>query len=196
MPQFALDQTDATLTSLTPRVEKHGDDEVQAITLGISITAGNAILSAIDERLAAMLYAADEDQEPLPGITPALTVLRCPSIKSLDIDFVGEGYRCHISHGIDDDGTITMGGCKIKSLRVSPMPGGSVELSLKINTSDIAEQDVGLLWSKLGGPIVVEATPPSLATLPEGDGKPIDGTGQGGLPLGDEATEAFLEANS
>lgn len=62
-----LTPTDATLTSVTPRTEKHGDDDVFAISLGLKVTAPNTLLDTLAPGLRDSLYKAVEGQEQLPG---------------------------------------------------------------------------------------------------------------------------------
>ena len=45
------EMTQATIASVTPRVEKHGDDDVFAISLGLSITGPNTMLDALSPSL-------------------------------------------------------------------------------------------------------------------------------------------------
>lgn len=48
--------TEAHLATLTPRSQKHGDDEVPAVSLGLELTVGNTLLDAIDPNIREALF--------------------------------------------------------------------------------------------------------------------------------------------
>ena len=49
MPVFQITEpTEAKLTSVTPRTEMHGDDEVPAVSIGVEIECANTLLDLID----------------------------------------------------------------------------------------------------------------------------------------------------
>src|SRR4051812_47280529 len=73
--------TEARLVTLTSRSEKHGDDDVPAVSLGLEITVPNTMLDQIDPTLREALYKAIDDQEPLPGVERSTPILRCNSFE-------------------------------------------------------------------------------------------------------------------
>ena len=77
--------TEARLASVTNRIEKHGDEDVPAITLSVVITAANTLLDTIDANLRHALYKAKPDETPeLPGMESNTPILRTNCIDSLD----------------------------------------------------------------------------------------------------------------
>lgn len=68
---FQIDTpTPATLKSLTPRTETHGDQEVSAMSFGLKITGPNTMLDALQPGRRDALYRAVEGQDQLPGVEP------------------------------------------------------------------------------------------------------------------------------
>lgn len=160
---FALStSTTAKLTSLTPRIEKHGDENVPAVSLGLSITGPNTLLDLFNQTLRHALYKAAEDAgDNLPGIEAPTPLLRTRGLEKIKLK-VGEmvGYRLHIEHGIDDDSAIDLHDCKVDKWTLEPFDGGSIELALRVGTSDIDETWAGRLAMKLGQEVQITLTPP------------------------------------
>ena len=202
MPFELLTPTAAKLKSLTPRTEKHGDDEVSAISLGLAIIGPNTLLDHLDGgKLRHALYMAVPDQDQLPGVEPSTPLLRARGIDLVHLSGTLEGWTVIFDRGIADDSAIVMGGSKVDKFRVKPMEGGSVELLLRVSTSDISEAEGGALFGMLGQEVMVSIKAPVI--LPD---SVIDGTvGHPGLAAkkaddkqidllgeGVDATTAFL----
>lgn len=144
-----LTATDVTLRTLTPRTEKHGDDEVSAMSLGLTITAPNTLLDALQPGLRTMLYTAVEGQEQLPGVEPATPLLRAKGVESVHLAACLEGWTLKVDQGIDEDNPIELGGSKVDKFVVHPHEGGSVDLTFRVGTSDIDESEAGWLFGRL-----------------------------------------------
>lgn len=191
-----LTPTDATLTSVTPRTEKHGDEDVFAISLGLKVTAPNTLLDTLAPGLRDSLYKAVEGQEQLPGVEPATPLLRCKVIDTLALAACFEGWTIAIDHGIDESDPITLGGAKVDKFRVVPSEGGSVSIAFRVGSNDIDAAEAGLLCSHLGQGISFTLKAPEARKegTTEATGAEIDGTrghpgadaGQGSL-LDDQA---------
>jgi|GEM_PF-954868 len=163
MPFQLLTPTAATLKTVTPRTEIHGDEPVSAISLGLSITGPNTLLDALDGgKLRNALYMAVPDQEQLPGVEPSTPLLRARGIEEVKCAGKLEGWTVAFQHGIGDD--IQLGGSKIDKLRVVPMEGGSIELLFRVGTSDISEDEAGALFGKLGQEVMITVTAPVIAS--------------------------------
>lgn len=54
--------TQATVNSVTPRVEKHGDDDKPAVSIKLSIEGPNTLLDAIDPNISLALYKPKDDE--------------------------------------------------------------------------------------------------------------------------------------
>ncbi len=198
------DPTAATLTSITPRTEKHGDDDVFAVSFGLKITGPNTLLDKLSPTLRLALYKpADEDTDPLPGIEQSTPLLRATGIELITLKGALTGWTIEIDHGIDETDPIRLGDCKVDHFRVSPMQGGSVDLLFRVGSNDIDATEAGLLCSHLKQEISFRLTAPKLpeAGATEATGAEIDGTkghpgadaGQGSL-LDTETPEGKLAA--
>lgn len=118
---FQIDEfTEATLATLTPRNEKHGDDDKPALSLGLEMRVPNTLLDLIDPELRGTLYKAS-DSKPLPGVTEAMTAVRCNSIESAKVSKRYDGWTLEVDDGAEESAASTFGGCKVDKLSVEPM---------------------------------------------------------------------------
>jgi len=173
---FELTDSPATLRSVTPRTERHGEDEVFAISLGFKLTTANTILDRLNPTLRDALYKAVEGQEQLPGVEPTTPLLRTRAIESLALGARFEGWTLTIPHGIDEDEPIKLGNARIDKFKVTPHEGGSVDLTFRVGSNDIDATEAGLLCAKLGQEVDISLTAPVIAQ---------------GAPIIDGTTEAF-----
>lgn len=155
--------TEARLASVTNRTEKHGDEDVPAVTLAIELTTANTILDGIDPGLRHALYKPVEGQEELPGVEPATPVLRSNVIDRVLLTTAHEGWRLAIDDGIDDTKPMTFGGVKVDKLKVDAKQGGSITLGLRLGTSDIDAERAGKLAMHNGQSIWVQLLKPEKA---------------------------------
>lgn len=162
-----LDPTDALLRTFTPRVEKHGEDDVSAASLGLTIEAPNTILDLLAPSLRPTLYAAPEGQARLPGVEVATPLLRTKVIETIKLTNCYEGWTLKIAAGLDE---IVIGDCKVDKFVVTPRDGGSVQVDLRIRSSDIDEHEAGWLYGHLRQDIEITLHAPEVK--PE----PIDGS--------------------
>lgn len=188
-----LDRTDAQLKTFTPRVERHGEDEVSAASLGLQISAPNTILDLLSPSLRQTLYAAPEGQTTLPGVEESTPLLRTKVIETLKLNNCYEGWTLKIYVGIDDEDPFVIGDAKVDKFVVTPRDGGSVLLDLRVGSSDIAQEEAGWLYGKLHQDIEITLHAP----VPKADA--IDGTqGHPGAsaPLDDrDAGDLFTAAH-
>lgn len=157
--EFA-DQT-ATLSSVTPRTEIHGQDRVFAITLGLKIRGANTLLDRLSPTLRHALYMAVPDQEQLEGIEPSTPLLRSKLIEEVKVALNAlEGWTLAVDHGIDESDPVKMGGCKVDKFRCIPHEGGSIDLMFRVGSNDIDATEAGLLCSHLSQEISFTLTAP------------------------------------
>lgn len=161
-----LDPTDALLKTFTPRTEKHGEDDVSAASLGLSIEAPNTILDLLSPSLRQTLYAAPEGQTTLPGVEESTPLLRTKVIETLKLTNCYEGWTLRITAGVRDD--IVIGDCKVDKFVVTPRDGGSVLLDLRIGSSDIDETEAGWLYGKLRHDIEITLHAPEVKEVIDG----------------------------
>jgi hypothetical protein len=162
--------TEVKLCSMTPRTEKHGDEDVSAVSLSLRLTGPNTLLDTLQPGLRDALYKAVDGQEDLPGVEPATPLLRARGIESVKLTACFEGWTLAIDQGIDESDPIKLGGSKIDKFVVEPKEGGSIDLTFRVGSSDIDEAEAGWLFGHLGQQIVVTVA------APEPKAEPIDGT--------------------
>lgn len=164
---------EAKLATLTPRNEKHGDDDVPAVSLRLELTVPNTILDTIDPKLREALFKPKPDAEPeLPDIEASTPILRCNSIDRVTLPTKHEGWTLAVDDGIDESQPSTFGGCKVDTFSVEPLQGGSIVLRFRVGTSDLDAAKSGMLGMHVGQQIWITLTPPE--PKPEA----IDGTGE------------------
>lgn len=151
---------EATLASVTNRVEKHGDDDMPAVSLGIVIEAANTMLDQIDPNIRQALYKAVDDQEQLPGVEPATPVLRCNSFDTVALTTAHEGWTLHVDDSLDEQNPMQFGGCKVDKFKVDAKQGGSIELRFRVGTSDVDAERLGALGMHNGQSIWIKLLPP------------------------------------
>lgn len=177
--------TEALLATVTNRVEKHGDDEKPAVSLGLEITTGNQILDLIDPKLRPTLYKRQDEQPDLEGVELVLPVLQCNSIDRVLLPTKHEGWTLSVDDGIDDTKPMNFGGCKIDKFSVEPKQGGSIVLRLRVGTSDLDAARSGMLGMHVGQPIWVTLV------APEKPADAIDGTSEAFAKDHPDATDMF-----
>lgn len=193
MPFEITTMTEARVASVTNRVEKHGDDDVPAVSIGLEITAPNTLLDTIDPKLRHALYTAVEGQEDLPGVEPATPVLRCHSFETHALTTVHEGWTLEVDDGIDGTLPMVFGGCKLSKFRVQAKQGGSIVLTFRAGTADVDADKLGKLGMHVGQSIWV--------TLHAPKAKPdaIDGSVEAferDYPAGEgDATDLFAQTH-
>lgn len=171
--------TTALLTSVTPRTEKHGDEDVFAISVGLCIEGPNTLLDKLSPTLRQALYKpADESTDPLPGVEQATPLLRAPGIEVLKLKGQLQGWTFGLAHGIEEDPPIKLGDAKVDSFRVEPLQGGSIKLHFRVGSNDIDATEAGLICAKLRQEIDFTLTAPVVKDTPrtEATGAEIDGT--------------------
>ena len=168
--------TTALLTSITPRTEKHGDEDVFAVSFGLKLTGPNTLLDKLSPTLRTALYKpVDDATEQLPGVEQPTPLLRATGIELIKLKGALQGWTIEIDHGIDENDPIEIGDCKVDEFRVHPMEGGSVDLMFRVGSNDIDATEAGLLCSHLKQEVSFTLRAPKLLpTNPEAG--VIDGT--------------------
>lgn len=194
------DYTYATIASFTPRVEKHGDEEVPAISISFRITTSNTILDKLSDTLRKTLYTKPEGQEDLPGVEESTPLLRTRGIEKVELNGKFEGWTLEVDYGLDEEAPITCGGCKVDNFVVFPKEGGTVDLQFRVGTSDVSPGQAGILWSKNHQEVSIRVRAPEKAP------DVIDASSTGDWPFPQEgepdgqqsldATDAFVDAHA
>jgi hypothetical protein len=182
--------TEARLATLTPRSEKHGEEDVPAVSLGLELTVANTLLDVIDPEIRQTLYKAVDDQEPLPGVEVSTPVLRCNSFDRHTLPAKYEGWTLQIDDGVDDTKPMTFGSVKCDKFSVEAKQGGTVILRLRVGTSDLDAERSGFLGMHVGQPVWITLT------APEKQADVIDGTTDAFKRDHPEAGDMFAAAHS
>lgn len=158
-----LEFNEAHVATFTKRVEKHGDEDKQAVSMGLEITTKNFVLDMLDAQLRHALFKAkDEDQEDVPGVPASTPVLRSNAIDRVVLPNKHEGWTLVVDAGLGEDSPMKLGGVKLSKFSVEPKQGGSVVLRFTAGTADIDAEKLGYLgmhhgdslWIKLHAPTV------------------------------------------
>lgn len=158
---FQLSKTAANLVSVTNRAERHGEDEVPAVSLGLKIEGPNTILDSLSPTLRETLYVTAPGQPtPLPGVEPSTPKLRTEGIEYVAGSGVLEGWTVQVDHGIDDESAVVLKHCKLDKWRVVPKEGGQIELHFRAGTSAVDARIMGLLAFKVGQEVAIVIKPP------------------------------------
>lgn len=154
------DFTEARMASLTTRIQKHGDEDVPAVSLGLQLTVANTLLDVIDPNIREALFKRVDGQPDLPGVESTTPALRCQSIDRAVLSTKYEGWTLEVDDGIDETTPKTFGGCKVDKFIVEPMNGGTCLLSMRVGTSDLDAEKSGMLGMRLGQAIWIKLRAP------------------------------------
>jgi hypothetical protein len=167
-----LTMTEAHVASVTNRVEKHGEDDKPAVSLGLELTLANTALDLFDPKIREALYKAAEGQADLPGVEQSTPVLRCNSFERHTLPVSYEGWTLEVDDGVDDTTPMAFGGVKADKFSVEAKQGGSVVVRLRAGTCDVDAAKLGKLAMHNGQSIWITLTAPKPGEEPAGDAKP------------------------
>ncbi len=165
--------TKSKLVSVNVRSEKHGPELVPAVDLKIVIDQRNDILDKFHPDLKAALYfnaQREDEQEQLDGIEPVTNLpnLKFPKLDNpLKWDHVGAGYRLDIDFGLGGSSNLVMFGCEVNNISLACKEGGTVEVSFRVQISDVAETIIGKLATLCQHEIQIILTPPEVEDVAE-----------------------------
>lgn len=155
-----LEMHEAHLASVTNRIEKHGEDDVPAVSLGFSLTSANTILDSIDPAIRASLYKAVDGQPDLPGVETSTPALRCNSFERHILPTKYEGWSLEVDDGIDETEPMVFGGTKVDKFQIEAKQGGSVVIRFRAGTSDVDAEKLGKLGMHVGQSIWIKLRAP------------------------------------
>lgn len=168
---------EAHVATFTKRVERHGDEDRQAVSMGLEITTDNFMLDLLDATLRETLFKAkDEEQEDVPGVAKTTPVLRCNSIDRVALPNKHEGWTLQVDRGSDETEPMVLGGVKLSKFTVEPLQGGTIVLRFTVGTADIDADRLGYLGMHHGDSLWIQLHAPKVK--PEA----IDGSPDGGGP--------------
>jgi hypothetical protein len=105
--------------------------------------------------------AEPADQAVIEGTeATSLPLLRSRVIEKVALKGEGLGWSTSIAYGIDETSAIHLGDCKIDKFRVEPHEGGTVDLFMRVGTSDVDELNMGRLSMLIGNEVDLSLDPP------------------------------------
>lgn len=148
-----LDFTGVKLDNVNSRMQKHGEDNVPALDLAITLTATNQVLDLIHHALRATLFCAQGAQGKAPTQAEMdLPVDDLPNVRFPHLDYPVKydsmltGYTLTVDYGRGGEQNLRLKTCDIKTFKISPIEGGSVEVKFTVQCADgIDERIVGKL---------------------------------------------------
>lgn len=164
------DVTEAKLATVTNRIEKHGDEDKPAVTLGLEVTAANTLLDLIDPKIREALFKPVEGQEDLPGVERSTPVLRCNAFDRHTLETSHEGWTLNVDESFDESDPMIFGSVKVDKFSVEAKQGGSIVLRFRAGTSDVDADKLGKLAMHNGQSIWITLI------APKPKAEPIDGT--------------------
>lgn len=162
--------TEVRVASVTNRIEKHGDEDTPAVSLGLELTDANTTLDLIDPKIREALYKAVDGQDQLPGVEPATPVLRCNAFDRHTLATAYEGWTLSVDDGVDESNPMVFGSVKVDKFSVEAKQGGSIVMRFRCGTSDVDAEKLGKLAMHNGQLIWITLAAPKPGAAP------IDGT--------------------
>lgn len=167
-----------TIRSVTPRVERHGEEKVPGVSVGIVMAAPNTILNMLDEELVGMFWkvAATKD---LPGVDPSRPIdIRCKLIKGPHkIEKTLDGWTFTLHH-IDGSDSMTLDACKVNDFEFLEQPDGMTRLAFKVHAAEDDRETRGHLDTLLQREVDITLVAPQQREAPKGGATDIfAGTG-------------------
>lgn len=169
--QYELNHQLATITSLNPRTEKHGDKLVPAIDIGIKIVCDNAALDMLHPELKPGHY---QKGEPKQG--ELIEDLRALKFKHYKYPFgwtwEGVGYETYLDYGMNGDQQLHFTGNTVDGFKIECQEGGSIILNLRIIAHPTAEE-VGALYELMGKEVDLTLMAPSQTDKEDSSQEPL-----------------------
>jgi hypothetical protein len=160
---FSLTEHAATITSVTNIAEKHGNQRVPAVSIGLAVTGASALLNHFDEGLRSMLFRkAQPKPGDLPLETDELTELRFPLLKNPSWNKEYAGYQMRFCIGATGKEDVLLNDVDLKAIGINALEGGSVTISFKAHAQPQNENDHGKIARMLMQECTITLTPPDV----------------------------------
>lgn len=167
--QFQLDQQIAKITSLNPRAEKHGEDNVPACDIGFEVNAHSRVLDLFDPSYRPFLFRRSDAPGDQPSLIDGdqLTALAKPTLKPLRLDEDFPGYTLRIGSGLDFGEDLVLADANLSGFVIEAVEGGSVKLKFSASAHPTADQ-CGELYEQIQNMVDLTVEPPlAAAQMPE-----------------------------
>lgn len=133
---FQLDKQEASIKSVTLRIERHGDERRLATSIGFSLSASNEVLDSFDPTLRQDLFRkpGSGEQQELPTIgADRLTEVKHPALKPLSVSHEVKGWELHIDGLLEAGALVVLVDVSLKKFTFDPKEGGSVVTTFTAN---------------------------------------------------------------
>lgn len=142
------DPTTVKLRNFNTRMETHGDQDVAAMDLALSLTGGNALLDMLHPDARRLLFkplAERPGELPLPtDDLPSIRMSHLVMPMTFDNEQVGMTLR--IAYGATGKADMVVSDVRLSKVKVeSLIEGGSVELRFTLSSTDVSEKVLGKL---------------------------------------------------
>jgi len=163
-----LTKVQARVSAVTPHAEKHGDENVPAVSVRFIVAVPADVIDAIDSGLRKILFrkpSKDEvSQEELPTMASneGATKVRYPKLGEQNWDEKFTGYTLTVGSGLTSTETEkVIEDVDLSKLKITPKDGGSVVLSFSCNMEADAEL-MGAFGVMLQETVELSIEPPSV----------------------------------
>lgn len=163
---FHLDDSNANITNLNLRAEKHGEVNQPACDIKVSVDIQAEALNDIHPGLCESLFRkpGKGDQMPLVEVgkgAGAFTVVKHPGLEPLQLKQKFPGYEAKITKPMcDEEDALFFADAEVKNFKITPHEGGTTNVTFSIGTQ-VDEEEISDLLQFLRDPeAVITLTPP------------------------------------
>jgi hypothetical protein len=143
---FEILASEVRFSHLNVRTENHGDEEVTAIDLKLEWTTSNEVLEQFHPRLLAALYEApSEAQQGLTGVPAARAVRTFSELAPLAWHGEVPAAALVMHHGLGEGQDLKIGHAAADNFVMTPLDGGTVEVSFRVRAVCEDERILGRL---------------------------------------------------
>lgn len=134
---FQLTNQQTKINSFTPRMEKHGDENVLAGTMKCETTTHSSVLDIFDPGFRKLLYRkpapGEQTELPLGEGSDGLTARKLPCLKPIQWDEDFPGYALEIQTGLAVDEVLKITDVELHGFSFEPLDGGSCTVKFSMN---------------------------------------------------------------
>lgn len=162
---FHLDKSNANVTNLNLRAEKHGDENQPACDVKISVDIPAERLNDIHPGLCESLYRKPGKGDQLPLVEvgkkpePGFTVVKHPGLEPLQLKQKFPGYELTIGKDEDEEG-LFFADAEVKNFTITPHEGGTTNVKFSVGAHVDEDEIAGLLPFLRDPGAVITLTPP------------------------------------
>lgn len=128
---FQLVKQQAKISSVNPRAEKHGKENVPAIDVKLQIRTRSTVLDGLDPTLRKLLFRKPAKDEVVQGELPVgdtddLTARKFKHLAMIPWNEKLLGYQLDIGSGLESTTALECDEVTVSAFKIEPLDGGSV----------------------------------------------------------------------